>query len=59
MLEEEYNYTTKTKREFMKIFREYTPKPYNFVCVNFSNEPHERYLDSDMKPIPELCNAME
>lgn len=58
MLEEEYNYTTKSKREFMKIFRENTPKPYNFVCVNFSNEPSERYLDSDMKPIDSLNKFM-
>lgn len=58
LLEEEYNYTTKTKREFMKIFRKYTPNPYNFICVNFSNPPSERYLDSEMKPIPELCDAM-
>lgn len=59
MLEEEYNYTTLSKKDFMKVFRQYTPKPYNFICINFTNEPKERYLDSDMKPIPELCNAME
>jgi len=59
LLEEEYNYTTKTKREFMRIFRKHTPKQYNFMCVNFTNKPQERYLDSNMESIEELNNAIE
>jgi len=40
-----------TKKEFIKIFRETTAKPREFMVINFSNPPAEMYLNTIFEPI--------
>lgn len=54
LINDDINYSTLPKKEFIKIFRNNTPKPYNFICINFSNDTDKMYLDSDFKSIKEL-----
>lgn len=60
LINDDINYTSLPKKDFIKIFRKYTnEKPYYFMCVNFSNDKNELYLDHDFNPIPELNEKVE
>jgi len=59
LINDDLNYTTKPKKEFIRIFRQHTPKRYNFICINFSNDKEEMYLDSEFNPIEELNNSIQ
>ena len=50
LIAEDFNYMT-TKKEFIKIFRETTAKPREFMVINFSNPPAEMYLNTMFEPI--------
>ena len=50
LIAEDFNYM-KTKKDFIKIFRETTAKPRQFMVINFSNPPAEMYLDTEFQPI--------
>tara|TARA_R110001606_G_scaffold182300_2_gene329001 strand:+ start:1397 stop:2140 length:744 start_codon:yes stop_codon:yes gene_type:complete len=50
LISEDFNYMT-TKKEFIKIFRETTAKPREFMVINFSNPPAEMYLNTMFEPI--------
>tara|TARA_R110000803_G_scaffold32696_3_gene71884 strand:- start:1457 stop:2200 length:744 start_codon:yes stop_codon:yes gene_type:complete len=50
LIAEDFNYMT-TKKEFIKIFRETTAKPRQFMVINFSNPPEDMYLDTEFQPI--------
>ena len=50
LVAEDFNYM-KTKKEFIKKFREITKEPRSFMVINFSNKPDEMYMDSTFTPI--------
>jgi len=50
LIAEDFNYMT-TKKDFIKIFRETTAKPRQFMVINFSNPPEDMYLDTEFQPI--------
>ncbi len=50
LVAEDFNYMS-TKKEFIKIFRETTAKPRQFMVINFSNPPAEMYLNTMFEPI--------
>jgi len=50
LITEDMNYMS-NKKEFVKIFRETTKEPRQFMVVNFSNKPEEMYLDTTFTPI--------
>ena len=41
----------KPKKEFMQDFRNATSKKYSFMVVNYSNDPDERFLDSNFQKL--------
>ena len=50
LITEDMNYMS-TKKDFIKIFRETTKEPRQFMVVNFSNKPEHMYLNSEFEPI--------
>ena len=50
LITEDMNYMS-NKKEFVKIFRETTKKPRQFMVVNFSNPPENMYMNSEFEPI--------
>lgn len=50
LITEDMNYMS-NKKEFVKIFRETTKEPRQFLVVNFSNKPEEMYMNSNFEPI--------
>ena len=50
LITEDMNYMS-NKKEFVKIFRETTKEPRQFLVVNFSNKPEQMYKNSEFEPI--------
>jgi len=50
LITEDMNYMS-TKKEFVKIFRETTKEPRQFMVVNFSNKPEHMYMNTVFEPI--------
>ena len=49
LIENDFNYLN-SKKEFIKMFREYTSEPRSFLCVNFTNKDG-LYMDSEFNTI--------
>ena len=47
----------KPKKEFMEEFRNATAKKHSFMVVNYSNDPSERFLDSNFQMLPPANNV--
>lgn len=50
LISDDHNYLG-SKKEFRQMFRNATKAKHSFLVVNYSNEPAERYLDSEFQPI--------
>tara|TARA_R110000787_G_scaffold68589_2_gene153281 strand:- start:1998 stop:2756 length:759 start_codon:yes stop_codon:yes gene_type:complete len=54
-IEQDNNYL-KTKKEFILMFRENIKEKHDFLCVNYSNNYKELYLNSKFEPIINSLN---
>ena len=55
LIAEDHNYLQpsrlSSKKRFRAMFRKVTNPKHSFLVVNYSNDPHQRYMDSSFKPI--------
>lgn len=54
-IEQDNNYL-KTKKEFIQMFRENIKEKHDFLCINYSNDYKELYLNSQFMPILNSLN---
>lgn len=47
-----------SKKDFKKMFREVTDKPYSYMIVNYSNPKHSRYMNMNFQRIGKCGKVM-
>jgi len=50
LISDDHNYLN-SKTEFKRMFKDATKAKHSFLVVNYSNDPEQRYLDSEFQPI--------
>jgi len=50
LISDDHNYL-ESKKDFKRMFRDATNQKHSFMVVNYTNNPSERYLDKNFKPL--------
>jgi hypothetical protein len=56
ILETENNYLRGGKKAFYKMFRDNVKEKHDFLCINYSNNYDELYLNKEFKPLAEVID---
>jgi hypothetical protein len=56
IIESENNYLLGGKKAFLKMFRSNVINRHDFLCINYSNDFNNLYLDKNFKPLAEVAN---
>ena len=59
ILETENNYLRGGKKAFYKMFRDNVKEKHDFLCINYSNNYDEMYLDKNFRPLAEVIDKMD
>lgn len=59
IIETENNYLRGGKKAFYNMFRDNVKEKHDFICINYSNNYDELYLDKNFKPLAEVINKKD
>tara|TARA_R110002012_G_scaffold5783_6_gene26847 strand:+ start:248 stop:1108 length:861 start_codon:yes stop_codon:yes gene_type:complete len=59
IIETENNYLRGGKKSFYNMFRSAVLEKHDFLCINYSNNYDELYLDKKFRPLAEVINSKD